>query len=128
MPARHVCLAIAAMVVVTACATSSGTSIPSATSASSTTEPSAAPSVDATVPATTPASSPSSSATGGLCAVEFERCPIAAGTYSTDAFLVPFTFAIEGSDWVNDRNWPHGGAVTKAESDSFLWAAGVAEG
>jgi hypothetical protein len=81
--------------------------------------------------ATTAPSAPAASAAGGgggLCAKEFEPCPISAGTYTTDAFEYPFTFTIQGDDWSNDRNWAHGGSMTKAGANSFLWASGVVSG
>ncbi len=40
----------------------------------------------------------------------------------------PFTFTIDGDDWTNDRAWPHGGSITKAGTDSFLWASGITFG
>jgi hypothetical protein len=89
-------------------------------STGSSTAPSAAPSEGASAPASAPA--------GALCAVEFEGCPIPSGTYTTDAFTHPFTFTLEGDDWINDRDWPHGGSVTKGASSAFLWASGVTEG
>jgi hypothetical protein len=81
-----------------------------------------------------PSSGPSSpapstaSGEGSLCAKAFETCPIPAGTYSSAPFEHPFTFTINGDDWTNDRNWPHGGSMTKAGANSFLWASGVTTG
>ena len=110
------------------CASPGGSAAPSVAEAGSATTPASA---SASAPATAAPSvaSPSSgTADGALCAKELERCPIAAGTYTTDAFTDPFTFTIEGDDWTNDRNWPHGGSMTKAGTDSFLWASGVVSG
>jgi hypothetical protein len=110
------------------CASPGGTVAPSASEAGSAASPSGA---SASAPATAEASvaSPSTgTGDGALCAKEFERCPIAAGTYTTDAFTDPFTFTIEGGDWTNDRNWPHGGSMTKGGANSFLWASGVVSG
>lgn len=110
------------------CASPSGSAAPSVAEAGSATTPASA---SASAPATAAPSGASPSAgtaDGALCAKELERCPIAAGTYTTDAFTDPFTFTIEGDDWTNDRNWPHGGSMTKAGADSFLWASGVVSG
>lgn len=113
--------------VIVGCASPVGTVAPPASVAGPTTAPTTALSG----PATTEPSGgvPSASAgDGALCAKEFERCAIPAGTYTTDAFEYPFTFTIEGDDWTNDRNWQHGGSMTKARENSFLWASGVASG
>lgn len=96
------------------------TAAPSVTSA-----PSASPSQ---APATATQSDPPAGGPAELCAEAFEPCPIKAGTYHTLPFTVPFTFTIEGDGWTNDRNWPHGGSMTRADSDAFLWASGVTSG
>ena len=120
-------LILAALVVSAAsvgCASPAGSVAPSDSPAAS---PSAAP----TASASAVSASPAASAAGGdgeLCAREFETCRIPAGTYTTSAFEHPFTFTIEGDDWTNDRNWPHGGSMTRAGANSFLWASGVVSG
>ena len=114
---------------ITACASPAGSAAPPATVAAS---PSSAPTASASAAAATTApTSPAASAAaggGGLCAKEFEPCSVPAGTYTTDAFEHPFMFTIEGDDWSNDRNWPHGGSMTKAGANSFLWASDVVSG
>jgi hypothetical protein len=130
MRARHIFLMLAAMALPMACGTSAVTTAPSVAVSPTSGPPTEAAPTDAAPPEAAPTDAPSGapSPAAKLCAVEFEPCPIEAGTYTTEPFSVPFTFSIEGADWVNDRNWPHGGAVTQAASDSFLWAAGVASG
>jgi hypothetical protein len=111
------------------CANPADSVAPSASLAAS---PSSAPTASASADfATAAPSSPAASAAGGdgeLCAREFEPCPIPAGRYMTGSFEHPFTFTIDGDDWTNDRNWPHGGSMTKASANSFLWASGVVSG
>jgi hypothetical protein len=119
-------LALAAAIV--GCAGPAGSITPSASLAAS---PSSAANASASADVATGApSSPAASTAGGdgLCAREFEPCAVPAGTYTTDAFEHPFTFTIDGDDWSNDRNWPHGGSMTKAGANSFLWASGVVSG
>jgi hypothetical protein len=119
------CVVAAAIV---GCASPGGSAAPSSSQAGSSTN-SASASASAPATAGSSVASPSTGAgDGALCAKEFEPCPIAAGTYTTDAFTDPFTFTIEGEDWSNDRNWPHGGSMTKAGANSFLWASGVVSG
>ena len=111
------------------CASPAASVAPTASLAAS---PSSAPTASASVDVGTAApSSPAASAASGdgeLCAEEFEPCPIQAGTYTTSAFEHPFTFTIDGDGWTNDRNWPHGGSMTKAGVEAFLWASGVVSG
>ena len=108
------------------CASPADSVVPSASLAAS---PSSAPTASASANVATGAPAASEAGgDGGLCAKEFEPCAIPAGTYTTDAFEHPFTFTIDGDDWTNDRNWPHGGSMTKASANSFLWASGVVSG
>jgi hypothetical protein len=125
MRARHIFLMLAAMALPMACGTSAVTTAPSVAVSPTSGPPTEAAPTDA-APTDAPSGAPSPAAK--LCAVEFEPCPIEAGTYTTEPFSVPFTFSIEGADWVNDRNWPHGGSVTRANSDAFLWASEVISG
>jgi len=118
------CIVAAAIV---GCASPAGSGAPAASVAGPTTAPSAAASAAASIEPSAEAPS-ASTGVGGLCAKEFEPCAIPAGTYTTDAFEHPFTFTIEGDDWTNDRNWEHGGSMTKARANAFLWASGVASG
>jgi hypothetical protein len=120
---------ILALVAIGGCA---GTATEQAPTTSLAASPMDAPSAPASAAA--PSAEPSSAApstatgTGTLCAKGFETCPIPAGTYSSAPFEHPFTFTISGDDWTNDRNWVHGGSMTKAGANSFLWASGVVSG
>lgn len=72
---------------------------------------------------------PASASAGGegeLCAVEFETCPLEAGTYSVAPFEPPFTFAVDAG-WTNERAWPDAGGVSKGDG-AFYWASGVEAG
>ncbi len=126
MRAIHVFLVVAAMTLLAACGTTAGTNGPPSTSSQSAT---LAPSTEppGASPTDLAASDPPAGA-ATLCAVEFEPCPITAGFLTTKPFSVPFTFTIDGADWTNDRNWPHGGSVTQAGSNAFLWASEVTSG
>lgn len=119
---------IFAIVAIVGCAGTATDQAPTSSLAASTDGPSAPASEAA--PSTEPSSAASSTASGdgALCAKGFETCPIPAGTYSSAPFEHPFTFTISGDDWTNDRNWPHGGSMTKAAANSFLWASGVVSG
>ena len=71
--------------------------------------------------------SPDGSATGGtLCAVEYETCPIPAGSYTVDTFRQPFTFTI-GDAWQNDRDWPDSGGIS-TDIGGIYWSTDVMSG
>ncbi len=111
------------------CASPADSVAPSASlSASPRSAPTASESADVETGAPPSVGASPADGDGELCAKEFEPCPIPAGRYTTGAFEHPFTFTIDGDDWTNDRNWPHGGSMTKAGADSFLWASGVVSG
>lgn len=63
---------------------------------------------------------------GELCAVEFETCPLDAGTYSSSPFDPEFTFVVDDG-WTNERAWPDGGGVSK-EGGAVYWISGVTTG
>jgi hypothetical protein len=73
-----------------------------------------------------PASASDGGSEGELCAVEFETCPLEAGTYSAAPFEPAFTFMVDDG-WTNDRAWPDGGGVSKSDG-GFYWASGVEAG
>lgn len=127
--AIHILGAIIVTAAIVGCAGPASSAAPQAPGAASPTSAStASASADAAPIEPSAASASASGGDGGLCAKEFEPCLISAGTYTTDAFEYPFTFTILGDDWSNDRNWPHGGSMTKASTNSFLWASGVVSG
>jgi hypothetical protein len=117
---------IFAIIAIGGCA---GTATEQSPTASLSASPTDAPASEA-APSTEPSSAAPSTATGDgtLCAKGFATCPIPPGTYSSAPFEHPFTFTISGDDWTNDRNWQHGGSMTKAGANSFLWASGVTSG
>ena len=53
-------------------------------------------------------------------------CPLAAGTYSTQPFMLPFLFTID-AEWTNDRAWAHGGEIY-LPIGAVQWASGVKNG
>jgi hypothetical protein len=127
--AVQVITTILVIVAVVGCAGTATDQAPTSSLAASPTD-AASPPASQAAPSTEPSSAAPSTATGdgALCAKGFEPCPIPAGTYSSAPFEHPFTFTISGDDWTNDRNWPHGGSMTKAGANSFLWASGVVSG
>ena len=58
-----------------------------------------------------------------LCAITPNPCPIAAGTYSSAPFIVPFLFTV-GDGWTDDRAWPHGGEIA-LPTGAVQWATAV---
>lgn len=100
-----------------------GAETPSASVA--TAAPTAAPTEVPTATAN-PTEAPSAAVDGALCAVEYETCPIDAGTYRSDPFTPAFTFTVDGG-WTNDRNWPDGGGISKGPGGIY-WASGVSSG
>ena len=81
--------------------------------------------------ASTPAAPSEPGSTGGagegeLCAVEFETCPLEAGTYTVAPFQPTFTFTLDDG-WTNERAWPDAGGLSKGDG-AFYWASGVEAG
>jgi hypothetical protein len=116
------------LLIVGAC---SGTSASVAPSAASAAPP--APTASAESTASPSSAAPSSAApasagaAGTLCAKEFDPCALPDGTYTT-GFEFPFVVTVDGGDWSNERNWPHGGSLSKANKSAILWASGVDHG